>query len=231
MSTELEVKRLEEDISPIIFSAREILVSTPDQYSGAASFLKELKSAQKKVIEYWGPLKKKAHEAWKGITAKEKEMIEPLTEAEQEIKYKMITFRQEEEEKKRKEQQRLQAIEEARAEKERQKLLKQAERLKTPELKEQRLQEAQEVETPVVTVNPIVPKIKGQSFSKTWKARVINKRALVEAALKDANLFSFIEVDLSRLNRFACNSKGRVKYAGIEFYKETTMASRGSSEN
>ncbi len=228
MSKELaEVQELEQSVSPIINDAEQMFITNSNEYSSAARFLKEIKTTQKRISYYWEPLKKKAHEAWKIIVAKEKEMTTPLTQAEQEIKYKMITFTQEEEEKKRKEQARLQAEADARAEKERLKLLKQAENLKTPELKEQRLQEAQEVEAPVVTVKSEVPKIKGQSFSKTWKARVVNKRELVEAALKDENLFLFIEFNMQRMNRIAQATKGELSYPGIEFYEETGMSSGG----
>ncbi len=228
MAKELvEIQKLEQSVSPVIKSAAQMVVSNAQEYSGAADFLKEIKTTQKKISSYWKPLKEKAHEAWKIIVAKEKEMTTPLVQAEQEIKYKMITFTQEEEEKRRKYERRLQAESDARYEKERLKLLKQAGKLKTPELKEQRLQEAQEVEAPVITVQSEVPKIKGQSFSKTWKARIVNKREAVEAALIYEALFAFLEFDLSRLNRFAANTKGHVKCPGIEFYEETNMSSGG----
>jgi len=138
-----------------------------------------------------------------------------------------LTFQREQEAIRRKEEARLQAIEDARAEKERQRLLKEARKLKTTELKEQRQIEAEEIMANVVIVETNVPKVKGQSIKKVWKTKILDKKAFLAAALKDENLLSFIEIDISKLNKLASSTKGTMKYDGIQFYEESILSSTG----
>lgn len=228
MQTDLvEVKELEQEISPVVAKANEIVITNPQQYEYAASHLTLVKGAIKKVKEYWGPLCDAAHKSWKGLTGKRGEMLSPLEQAEKILKNKQIAYNQEQQRKAAEEQRRLQAEADARAERERQRLLKEAEKLKTPELKEERLRQAEEVEAPVVTVQTEVPKVQGQSFRKTWKAEIVDKKAFVEAALKDDNLLAFLEIDMSKMNKLAAATKGQINYPGIKFFEDTSMASRG----
>lgn len=224
MKNEIELKK---EINPVLQSAAEIMVSNPDEFIYAGNFLKDLKSAQKKVTEFFKGMKSDAHKAWRAICDKEKSILDPIANAERTVKQKMLTFQREEERKRREEERRLQAEAEARAERERQRLLKQAEKLKTPELKEQRLQEAEMVEAPVITVQKETPAIKGISTRKIWKAEIVNKKEFLQKALDDENLMSFVEIDLKRLNKVAQATKGEINYPGIRFYQEEIMSSRG----
>jgi hypothetical protein len=227
MNELVKTNGLEKEISPIISQADRIVISNPVQYEGAADFLKDLKSAQKKVTDFFAPLKKKAHETWKAITTKEGEVLNPLQNSEAMIKNKMIVFQKVEEEKRIAEQRRLQAEAEEQARKERERLQKQAEKLKTPELKEQRLQEAEEVEVAVITVQSEVPEVKGISYRKIWKAEITDKPEFVRAALKNATLMSFIHIDATQMNKLATMTKGEISYPGIRFYEEKILASGG----
>jgi hypothetical protein len=167
----------------------------------------------------------KAYSAWKEITNREKDMLDPLKAAEDTVKSKMLTYQRQEEEKRQTEQRRLQAEADAAAERERQRLLKEAEKLKTPELKEERMRQAEEVIAPVITVQTETPKVSGISTRKTWKAEVIDKKAFVEAALKDENLLAFLEIDMSKMNKLAAATKGQISYPGIKFFEEQSLAS------
>lgn len=226
---EVKTQELTKEINPVLVQAQHIEVDTPETYNSAADFLKELKSAQKKVTDWFGPMKKKAHEAWKSITTREKEVLEPLQQAEQQIKGKMIVWKQEQDRKRREEERKLQAEAEERARRERERLRKKAEKLKTPEKQEEYRRAADEVQVPVVTVQSEVPKASGISTRKIWKAKIANKKAFIQAAINDENLLAFITLDESALNRVAQATKGKISYPGIEFYEHETMAAGGKS--
>ena len=218
---------LRQELSPVITKAGSIQIYNAEDYEFAAGFLKEVKGAQKKVADFWAPLKKKAHESWKGLTAKEAEMLQPLQSAEETVKFKLLSFQREEEKKRLEEQRKLQAEADERARRERERLIKEAEKLKSPGLKEQRMAEAEMVEAPVITVQKETPKVSGISTRKVWKAEVIDKKAFLQAAVNDNNLVGFITVDLSALNRVAGATKGAVNYPGIRFYEEEILAAGG----
>lgn len=227
---EVETKELElreKVISPIVSHADAINITNAEQYQGAALFLKEIKTGQKKIKEYWRPLREGANSEWKLIVGKEKDMLNPLNQGEILTKNKMLTYKNTEEEKRKAEERRLQAEADERARREREKLLKHASKLKTLEKQEEYQQMADEVEVPVVTVQSEVPKIKGQSFKKIWKGKVVDKKAFLEFVLKDDNLLYLVEVGMVNLNNLAHRTKGEGSYPGIVFYPETIMASGG----
>ena len=223
-----EIDTIKEQVSPVLTQERSITVITSaDSYGLAAEFLKEVKAAQSKVTSFFAPMKKKAHDAWKEITTKERDILQPLKGAEFSVKTKMLTFDRLARAEAAAEQAKLQAEADARAEAECEHLLKQAANLKTPALQEQRLAEAEEVEAPVITVQSEAPKVEGISTRKTWKARVVDKKAFIRKAFIDNNLLGFIIVDEKALNKVAQATKGSVSYPGIKFYQEESMAAGG----
>lgn len=221
-------EELEKEIHPVVATANGIQITSAEQYQYAAAHLTTVKTMQKKVkdevIEPIMDAKRKLEATRKKFYDM---LMAPLDEAEEILKNKQLEYNREQERKRAEEQRRLQAEADAKAERERQRLLKEAEKLKTPELKEERLRQAEEVEAPVVTVQSEVPKVQGQSFRKTWKAEVTDKKAFVAAALQDENLLAFLEIDMSKLNKLATATKGEISYPGIKFYEEQTLASRG----
>jgi hypothetical protein len=219
---ELELKQ---EVSPVVSVAGEFIVTNPDNYTNASEFLKEIKGAQKKVVEFFDPMKKKAHEAWKSICDREGEFLNPLKTAESSLKTKMLAFQRHEEEKRLAEQRHLQAIADEKARKERERLIKEAEKLKTPELKEQRLAEAETFVAPAIEVQSEVPEVKGISFRKTWKAELVSKEEFVKAAAVNPMLMTFVEIDMAKLNRIAAATKGEVVYPGVRIFEESNIAS------
>lgn len=68
----------------------------------------------------------------------------------------------------------------------------------------------------VVTVASKTPVIKGQHFTRTWKARVVDVKAVPR---------EWLVVNEQALQAFARSTKGAVQVAGVEFYEETSLAS------
>jgi type III pantothenate kinase len=62
MSDQVEVIRAE--VAPVVAQAGAVVVRTPEQYAGAAQFLKAIKAAQQKVTAHFGGMKAAAHAAW-----------------------------------------------------------------------------------------------------------------------------------------------------------------------
>lgn len=226
MTTELvEVQKIRKEVEPVVQQAADLVVGDRASYEWAAGFLKTIKAAEKRVQIFFGPMKKKAHEAWKEVTAGEKQVMAPLTEAERAVKKKMLVYSEEEERVRRQEQARLQAEADEKARRERERKEKEAARLKTPELKEQRLAEAAAIEAPAVEVASTVPDVAGQSVRKTWKAKIVDPCKAVGAVVAFPDWQAYIKLNEGEFNRFAARTKGKVPLAGVEFYEEATLAS------
>jgi len=222
-----EFEEIEQEVSPVVRAELDITVTDGTNYGVAAEFLKELKTAQSKVVKFFGPMKQKAHAAWKEIVASESNLLNPLKAAELSTKNKMLYYDKEEQRKANEEQRRLQKIVDAKVEAERLRQITAANKLKTDSLRDKRLAEADEVIAPVIHVQHEVPKVAGISTRVIWKARIINKGQFVMAATKNANLGAYITIDQTALNRVAQATKGQLNYPGIKFYSEQIMAAGG----
>jgi len=139
MSDEIAV--LKSEIAPVVRDAGELAIETADQYEYASVFLKGVKAAQKKVTDFFAPIKSAAHTAWKKTTEGEATLLKPLTDAEATIKRKMLSWSAEQEAIRQTEQRKLQAAEDERARKEREKAEAEARRQRQIEEDARRLAE------------------------------------------------------------------------------------------
>lgn len=217
MTTDIEsVETLKQDLTPVVQQAGSIIVSNPQNYQGAADFLKAVKAAQKKVVDFFAPMKLKAHEAHKLITTTEAATLKPLTEAEATIKRKMLDYATEQERIRQEEQRKLQAAADDKARREREALEKKAAAMKT-EAKRQEYQEAAAaVVAPVVEVAKVTPAVAGQSIKKTWRAVVVDAGKVPR---------EWLVVNEPALQAFARSTKGAVPVAGVEMYEESSLSS------
>lgn len=226
MSTELIVpEELETEMVSIHCSTFAVI----DQGSRnhAMEFLKEIKGTANRIKEYWAPLKKQASDAHKAIVAREKKMLDPLEAKEKEVKAIVVAFDAEQERIRQAEQRRLQAEADAKAEAERQRLLKEAAKLKTPELREERMAAAEAVIAPTVVVAPQVAKGAGEATVTRWKARLVDKDALIRSAAEgDWMAKSFLQFDQVAANKQAVASKNNIPVRGVEFYADETLSVR-----
>jgi len=210
---ELELKQ---ELTPVVQQAASLRVNNPENYSFAAEYLKAVKAAQKKVVDFFKPMKDAANKAHKEITGKEASAMIPLKEAEDTIKRKMLDYATEQERIRQEAQRKLQAAADLKARQEREALEKKAASMKTEEKRQQYAEQAAAVVSPVVEVATITPEIKGQSIKKTWRCKVI-----------DASLVprEWMLVNESALNAFARSTKGSVKVAGCEMVEESSLSS------
>lgn len=223
---EVTIEQVRDEVAPVVQEAAAIVIRCADDYSGAATFLKTVKAAQKKVEDWFSDPVKRAHEAWKALTAKREEALAPLRSAESSVKKLMLDYSTEQERIRMAEQRRLQAEADERARKEREALEKKAARMKSEEKAEALREQAAMVAAPVVSVaRDMVPEVKGQSIRKTWKARIVDQKKAVTAILGLPDWAAFVKVNESEFNRFAARTKGAAALDGVEFYEESTLAS------
>lgn len=212
------VEVVKQEVAPVVQEASSIQVTDAASNERAIAFLKAIKAAQKKVTDFFEPIKSAAHRAWKQTTESEAQLLDPLKIAEKSVKDKSITWMAEQERIRQAEQLRLQAEADERARRQRERLEKEASRLKTPELKEQRMAQAEAVTAPVVEVAKQVGNTAGTALKKVWKHKVV-----------DASLVprEWLTVNDTALASFARSTKGSVNVPGIMFYSENQMAVSG----
>jgi len=222
-----DIQKIEHDIAPVVSWADSIEVTDSISRGEALCFLKTVKTAQKRVSEFFGPMKASAHKAWKEIVGKETEVLDPLAAAEKGVKAKVLTWDTEQERIRAAEQARLQADADEKARKERERLEKEAAKLKSPEKRAERLAEAAAVVSTVVEIAPVAEKQAGESTRKLWRARLANKPDLLNAAAGGNDLAAtLLTFDQSTANKLASQLKGAVAIPGIEWYKEASLGVR-----
>ena len=113
---------LEQEAPAFLVWAKDLAVETSDDFAEAGERLKEIKSAAKRVADFFRPMKQRADETKKAILDAEKKLALPLAEAEVLTKAAMLEYQRAEEEKRLAEQRRLQAEADERARRERERI-------------------------------------------------------------------------------------------------------------
>lgn len=151
--------KLEEEFSETALTLYEqalsIQVTDKPTYTAAGEFGKSLKELEKKIVDYFAPLKKAAHEAHKAITKREADELSPVREAMDYVRKSMNRYLADVEDARRKAEAAAQKAAEKEAEKERQRLLRQAEKAEAKgneEKVEELLEKAENVYVAPVTV-------------------------------------------------------------------------------
>lgn len=226
MSEQIEsVEVLRSEVAPVVQQAGAIVVRSPEQYQGASDFLKAVKAAQKKVVDFFAPMKAKAHEAHKAITTTESNTLKPLSDAEATIKRKMIEYATEQERIRREQERKLQAAADLKARIEREALEKKAASMKTPEKQQEYREAAAAVVAPVVQVAAVTPEIKGQAITKRWKATITDPKEAVMALLAYPDWSAYIEINQGQLDKFASRTNGSVSMKGVTFAEVAGLSS------
>jgi len=182
----MEQQQLQNELNEI----KPLLVRDDITKQAAIEEVLKLKTIRKNIVEYWSGPKKKAHEAHKEITAKEKEMLTKVDGVINGIDREVTEYVREqrriqlvEEEKTRKEA-------EKKAEEKRKKLKEEAEK----KLEEGRLDEAVEIEEKAEEIEPepidnVVPMI--PTMTKTESGSAHERERLVVEIIDLASFFAY----------------------------------------
>lgn len=201
-----------------------LVVDSDLGYSAAGEMLKKLKGVQKKVKDYWEPLRKSAKEAYDKVNDKKKEMLGPLESAERILKNKMAAYAVEQERKQQEAAERQRA--EARAEADR--LLAdaiQADASGDHDTVEAAVTFAEVYDDVAMTASaaaPKKPKVAGISLTKTWKIKSIDS-AKVPVSINGTEIRP---VDTAAVMRLIKESKGQISIPGIEFVEDYSVGAQ-----
>jgi hypothetical protein len=73
------------------------------------------------------------------------------------------------------------------------------------------------VVAPVVSVASVRPMVSGQSFKKTWRARVVDPKVAATALLAFPDWQAYVTLNQGQLDKFAARTKGAASIAGVEW--------------
>lgn len=156
--TEYGQKEIAKQSLNIFEQAKNLMVVDEAGYCLGVEIIKSLKSMQKKIEDYFEPIKSGAYKTWKEICAKEKEQLEPLEKAEDYLRDEINGYLNTLEKARKAEQEKAEREAREKAEKERQKLLEKAVQAKTEEKQESLLEKAENVYAEPVHVKPYIDK-------------------------------------------------------------------------
>lgn len=212
---------LGKQVSLIEKNATGVIISDDASYAQAAEITKTIKQMQKKVKDYWEPLRVSAKKTYDDVLGKKKAMMDPLDKAEKILKGKMggYTAAKERERKAREE-----AVRKAAQEETDRKLAEAAAAEKNGDLigAEMAMAEAEIMDdaSASITVMSKVPKVEGVSTTKNWEIKSID---LSKVPVELAGVL-LRPVDEKAALRLIRASKGTIQIPGIE-YEETYAVS------
>jgi hypothetical protein len=214
-------REMDKQASEIEFRAHDVVVSNEYEYIQAGELLKAVKQQQKKVKDYWEPMRISAKESYDNILAHKKAMLEPLEKAEMIIKEKTTTYIKEQERIRRAQEEKLRklAAQEVDSKLE---LAARAEAEGDTVGAEYAMAEAEIMDTISVNVKAQTPKASGISHSKTWRITAIDSSKVPVS-------FGGVEirpVDERAVLRLIKESKGTIHIPGVVFEETVTTSVR-----
>lgn len=214
---EMEIKQ---EVGQVELRAKGIIISTDVEYQEAAELAKEIKSKAGFVTDFFKPMKDSAYQAHKAVCDREKQMLEPLQNAEKTLKKSMTAYIQDQERKRLE----LEAKMKREAEEEKERKLNEAIELEAQgksEEAEAAMLDAQFTENAGKgTVVMATPKVSGVSNSKDWEIESID-HGKVPVNISGVEIRPVDEKAVMRLIRA---SKGKIQIPGIA-YKEILKVS------
>lgn len=214
---------ISKEVSVIELRANGVAISSQKDYEDAAEFTKAIKQSQKKVEEFWEPLRLSTKKAYDDILARKKQMLDPLLVAEKTVKSKMSAYITE--------VRRIQAEQE----RERQRLAEEEanrkldEAIAASEKGDEAAADYAMAEAEMISESArypsapqAVPKASGVSTSKAWKITAIDSD-------KVPVTFSGIElrpVNEKMVMQLIKASKGTIKIPGVTYEETQTISIR-----
>ena len=219
-ASDVEIE-LNSEASLIEQQASSVTITNDEDYSIAGGLTKSVKKMQKKVKDYWEPMRVNAKAAYDEILSHKKEMLDPLESAEKILKRKMADYSMEKERERKAREEAMKRL----AEEEMKRKLEEAALAEQEgdELGvEAAMAEAEVMESVSLSasVSPNAPKADGVSQSRTWRITEIDGDVVPV-------VFGGVEirpVDEKAVLRLIRDTKGTVKIPGVR-YEETVSIS------
>jgi colicin import membrane protein len=216
--------------------AQGMIVNDDETNEAAAELLLGIKDLQKKVNETFDPIKKKAHETWRGICDEQAKHLKPLTDAEATLKAKIGAFHVEKQ-RQIEEARRIHEEEIRRAEKEAREAAE-AQLERDIEAAEQVGAAPEEIEAMIAAPLPVAPIYvppppvvkaapKGIAVPMKTVATVTNMLAFVKFVAANPQFLNLLEVDQSGLNKMATAMGTAMQLPGVSVTKEPIVRAGG----
>lgn len=221
--TVLNEQELSEEVTDIELRAANFLIKTESDYAEAGEFGKLLKRKAVEVTTFFKPMKDSAHQAHKAICDREKEMLNPLKNAEKMVKKAMGDYLMELDRKRREAEEAMRRAAEA----EMQRKLEEAAKLEcsgNQEQAEAAFEDAAIMEESAVSAfaSPDKPKVSGVSATKDWQITCVNAAAVPVVF----NGMELRPVDQAAVMRLIRASKGKIEIPGITYQEVSKMSFR-----
>lgn len=212
---------LNREVSVYEAEALRMVVASDEDFAQAGEASKEVKRMQKKVTEYWEPLRVSAKKTYDDVLARKKEMISPLESAEKILKGKMAAYTNEQKRKRREREEAMRRFAQAEVERKLEEASR-AEAAGDAVGAEYAMAEAEVMDDVAKggKIGAAMPKAAGVSTSKAWKITSID---ISQVPVEIAGAI-IRPVDEKAVMALIKATKGSIKIPGI-VYEETTNIS------
>lgn len=218
----MEIQKIDQAALEKKAAAEDLRIQTVEDANTVAVMLKDVKALFEEIDSTFDPIIAQAHKAHKEALAQKKRHRDPLELVDRILRDKLAAW---------------QAAERRKAEAERRRLEEEARKAEEDRL----LAEAEKfqkagfgdyadsiLETPVVPVltgpGPSAPKIDGVSSRTYYSAEVLDKTALILAAIKNPELMRFLEPNQTALNGWARETQGKDTIPGVRVVSREAVA-------
>ncbi len=209
-----------------------LTIVSDQQYAAAADHLKAIKVFQKRVTDWFAPLKRKAQDAHRALCEEERKVLAPASDDERRIKLAISTYAEQQERARRAEEARLR--DEARQRDEAARLNEAAALEREAQATgDATLQAAAEalIEAPIpvapVQVAATTPKVEGVSYREVYRAEVTDLLTLVKAVAAGQQPITLLQANQSALDGLARALRTAYAVPGTRLVAEKTVVARG----
>lgn len=214
-------KSLVQKVSVIESEAEVLNIRTTADFQNACDLAGYVKKMQKKITDYWEPMRVSTKRAYDDVLAHKKEMLTPLKSAEQILKSKIADYSVMQEEKQRKREEEIKKLAQKEIEKN---LTKAIECQKSGDITGAKAAMA-EAEVMNYTANSSIsvaskPKADGVSMNRAWKIVSVDDSKVPI----DINGAVIRPVDQSAIMALIKATKGKIDIPGV-VYEETVSVS------
>lgn len=216
-------QRLGKEVSAIELQAESVVITTDEDYGMAGEATSNVKRMQKKVEEYWEPMRVSTKKAYDDVLSHKKEMLNPLKKAEQILKGKMSGYLLEKERKRKEQEEAMRKLAQDEADRKLQEAID-ASNAGDTAAAEFAMAEAEVYDTAAATsaIAKQTPKAEGVSTSKAWKITAIDsKQVPIEFGGMELR-----PVDEKLVMKLIKASKGNIAIPGIKYEETITISVR-----
>jgi hypothetical protein len=215
-------EEMDREVSLIEQDAQSIVIANGEDYKVATEMLVNTKRMEKRVIEYWEPMRKSTYDAYTSVNKHKNQMLDPLKAAEKIIKSKISAY---DDQKKRELKEREEAMRKFAEQEVGRKLDEAAEAEAAGDTlrAEYAMAEAEIIDGAAIgTGNYQPPKADGVSRRKTWKITSIDS-SKVPISVGGVEIRP---VDEKAVLRLIKESRGTASIPGVEFEETTEICVR-----